>query len=112
MSQADIETLEVQMDQAKAIIKLNNDLSSLFNDSRFKEIIVQGYFNDEAVRLCALKSDIEFQSDDRQMTLDRQIWGLGSLNAYFLRIGRAASMAQQSIDADANTHSELLDEAI
>ena len=108
----DIETLEIEINQARAVIKLNDDLQKLFKDAKFKQIILKGYFEDEAMRLCALKSDRAFQTEDGQKTLDRQIWGLGALNAYFTKIEQVAATAQQAMDEMEQTQNELMDEAV
>ncbi len=112
MSQTDIDHLEIEMDFAKELISLNEDMVKLFDYPPFKRLILEGYFKEEPVRLVKLKCDAEFRADDKQNLVDRQIFGIGALTQYFERIERGAAMAKEGMDDMENTHEQLLDEAV
>lgn len=110
MSNSEVEQLEVEIDQARHVISLNDDLTKLFKYKPFKTVFIDQYFREEAIRLVALKSDPEFQTPERQASIDRQMIGIGSLNAYFNRISGAAQLAADGIAAMQEAQSEALNE--
>jgi hypothetical protein len=110
MSNSEIGNLEVEIDQAKEMISLNDELQKLFNYGPFKRIIDEGFFKDEAIRLVALKMDPEFRAPDKQESVDRAMFAIGGLRAYFHRIYRVSEMAKDALDDMHATHATMLTE--
>ena len=97
MSNQQAEQLEVEIDQARSIIALSDDINKLYNYKPFQNVFLEQYFREEAVRLVALKGDREFQTDERQATVLRQMDGIATLNAFMHRIMVAADHARDSM---------------
>jgi hypothetical protein len=99
MSNATVEQLEVEIDQARSIIAMSSDIDKLFKNKQFQNVVVREYFNNEAVRLVALRGDREFQTEERQASIGRQMDGIGSFNSFLHRLQMAAEQAAASIEA-------------
>jgi hypothetical protein len=110
MSNSDIETLEVEIDQAREVIRLNDELTKLLANPSFKKIIEVGYFEDEAIRLVALKMDLEFSSPEKQESIDRQMFGIGAVQAYLNKVRRAGNIAADAMAQMEEAQAELLEE--
>ena len=110
MSNQQVEQLEVEIDQARSIIALSDDINKLYSYKPFKNVILDQYFREEAVRLVALKGDREFQTPERQEAVLRQMDGIAALNAFLHRIMMAAQNARDSLDEMQNAQAEALEE--
>lgn len=107
-----IQEIELNIKQAQKIVELGNALERLRNNSDFKKVISEGYFEQEAVRLVHLKSDQNMQSPDSQKSIIAQIDAIGALNQYFQTVFHRASLAGKAIEADEETREELLAEGL
>jgi len=112
MSQADIETLEVQMDQAKDAIELRDAVRRLINNKDFQKVILEGYFEKEPARLVALLSDPSMQIEDRQVGLKNSMIGIGQLQMHFRFIESYAQQMEAAMQEDEETHTNMMAEAI
>ena len=108
MSEATVEQLEVEIDQARSVIAMSDDIDKLFKNKAFRNVILEQYFREEAVRLVALRMDREFQTPERQLTIHRQMDGIGSLGAFLHRITQAAETARASIEAMQEMQGQIL----
>lgn len=95
-----IQEIELHMDEAKSAIAKADALERLFSNPDFKEVIVDGYFEKEAIRLVHLKGDPSMQDETRQANLIKEMDGIGSLKGYISAVFRQAEMAQRSIEDD------------
>lgn len=107
-----IEEIELNIEQAKTIVARGNALERLRNNRDFKKIIVEGYFEKEAIRLVHLKSDFNMQDDVSQASITKQMDAIGSLSQYFSNIFRESDLASKAISHDEETREELLAEDI
>lgn len=105
-----IQEIELNISQAKKIVELGDCLERLRNNRDFKKVIQEGYFEQEAVRLVHLKSDISFQTPERQKSILTQIDSIGNLNQYFETVFHQARLASKAIEADEQTRDEILAE--
>ena len=108
MSNSEVEQLEIEIDAARHVISLNDDLNKLFKYKPFKTVFLDQYFKEEAIRLVGLKSDPEFQTTERQIAIDRQMFAISGLNAYFNRISGAAALASQAMAEMQEAQAEAL----
>lgn len=108
----ELEQIESSIKHAKRTVDLGSALERLFDNRDFKQVITEGYFNQEAVRLVHLKSDPNMQSPDTQKAIISQMDSIGYLNQYFSTVLALASMASKSIDADEQTREDLLAEGL
>lgn len=112
MSQEQIQDIEENIKEARKIVELAECVDRLRKNRDFKQVIQEGYFHKEAVRLVHLKSDPAFQTPERQKSILLQIDAIGALNQYFDGIYHAARLAGKAIEADMETRDELLQEEL
>lgn len=103
-----IQEIDHDIAKDKAFIEMAAALDRLKNNRDFKEVILDGYFNKEAVRLVLLKSDPQFQTPERQQSITAQIDAIGNLNQYFQVIYFAATQAAKAIESNEQMREELL----
>lgn len=96
-TEAEIKAIERNIEQAKGIQSLGKALERLSSNKDFKQIILQGYFKDEAVRLVHLKGDKNFESDEKQAILDKKIGAISQLVHFLNNIEDQADNAAQAI---------------
>lgn len=100
--------IELNIKQAQKIVEQGNALERLRNNNDFKKVIMEGYFEQEAIRLVHLKADQNMQDVERQKSILNQIDAIGSLNQYFQTVFHRSSLASKAIAADEETREELL----
>jgi len=108
-NETEIQEIELNIKQAQDFIELGNCLERLHNNNDFRRLILRNYFNNEPCRLVHLKSDHSQQDPDSQASILRQMDAIGSLVHYFQSIRFQADSAQKAIEADRETHRELLE---
>lgn len=106
----DVERIELTIDQARNTIALMQSLDRLSQNKDFQDIIDNGYFRDEAVRLVHLRSDPQMQEDHMRRNIDEQIMAVGSFRGYLNRILQQGHAAQSAIMEHEQTREELLQE--
>lgn len=112
MSQEQIQAVEKNIKEAKAVVELASALERLRTNRDFRKVVTEGYFKEEAVRLVQLKADPNMQHPDVQRAILRDIDAIGSLNQYFEAIFTTSRMAAKAIAADEETLVELRQEAV
>ena len=60
---SEIQQLEHEIQTSKKSVELGNALERLFNNRDFKNIVLKGYLEQEAVRLVHLKASPEMERD-------------------------------------------------
>jgi hypothetical protein len=110
MGKSQLQLLEMNIQRAQEIVDLGNALERLENNRDFKKVIVDGYFNKEAIRLVHLKSDSNMQSEEMQQSILKQMDGIGALNQYFRTLKHSASVAASAIASDTEMRDEILAE--
>ena len=109
-NQEQLEQVELSIDQAKYTISRMASLDKLTSNPDFVNIVLEGYFEEEAQRLVMLRVDPNFQSAQDQMELLRGIDAIGSLKMYFNMIMQFGVTAERAITADEATREEILAE--
>lgn len=110
MSSNEIRQIEQSIASAKQLVALQESLQRLYSNRDFKKVILEGFFEKEAIRLVHLKADPNMQTVERQNNILTQMDSIGALNQYFQTINQLASMATNSIASDEQTLAELLGE--
>lgn len=88
---------------SQANLKRLEALNRLRNNKDFKDIVMEGYFKEEAIRLVHLKSDPASQTNDKQTAILRDIDAIGTLASYFNTIVIIGDRAQKSIEESNQT---------
>lgn len=110
MSSNEIRLIEQSIASAKQLVALQESLQRLYSNRDFKKVVLEGFFEKEAVRLVHLKSDPNMQTAERQSNILVQMDSIGTLNQYFQTIFQLGSMAEKSIASDEQTLAELMNE--
>lgn len=112
MSATELQQLEASIKQSDELIELGNCLERLRNNRDFKKIIIEGYFEQEAVRLVHLKADNNMQSVESQKSIVAQMDAIGNLSQYFATLQFKAGMAHKAKASDEEMRDELLAEGL
>ena len=107
-----IQAIEENIKQAKKIVDIGDALERLRGNRDFKKVVLEGYFEQEAIRLVHLKSDQNVQSPDMQKSILAQIDAIGSLSQYFGTVLHKASIARKAIASDEEARDEILSEEL
>lgn len=112
MAQEDIAAIERDIAKAKVSIEFGHTLTRLKGNRDFKEVILQGYFEAEAIRLVHLKAEPYMQSAESQLSIVNQIDAIGSFSGYLNAALKKAAMAARSLDDNETALAEIhLEEA-
>jgi len=109
-TQEKIEAIELNIQQAKAMVNRGKALQRLSADRDFKEVIIDGYLNQEAVRLVHARSNPALQDEASIKSLNQSMDGIAALLQYFRTLEHSAMLAEKAIEADEEERSELLQE--
>jgi hypothetical protein len=112
MSNETIQAIEENIKQAKKIAEVGESLDRLKANRDFKRVVIEGYFEQEAIRLVHLKSDPNLQSAEHQKSIMAQIDAIGAVSQYFGTVLHKASLARKAIAADEETRDEILAEEL
>lgn len=108
--EAQLQQIEISLEDAQANVALAEKLNRLHKNKDFQDVIISGYFKDEASRAVLLKSDPEMCEDREQKQINDIITSIGGLRQYFHKIFRLGQMSEQSMEADKQTRQDLLAE--
>jgi hypothetical protein len=111
-TQEHLQEIEVSMEEAKKAIDKMESFERLRDNTDFKKVIEEGYFEKESMRLVLLKADVNMQDDERQRDIMRQIDAIGTFREYLRSLYHIGRMAERSLEADRETQSELLEEEL
>lgn len=112
MNPTAVEEIELNIKQAQKIVDVGTSLERLLLNRDFKKVIVEGYLEQEAVRLVHLKADESMQTPAKQESVIKQIDAIGALSSYFNTVRWKAAQAVKAIDADEQTREELIQEDV
>ena len=112
MSNDTVQEIERNIKQAKSLVESGDALERLKGNKDFKKIILDGFFEKEAIRLVHLKADLNMQSGETQRSIVGQMDAIGTLHQYFNTILMQANQASKSIAADEEARDELLAEEL
>lgn len=93
-----IKALESNIQMHKEHVELGTALEKLTTNRDFNKIILEGYFEKEAIRLVHLKADPSMQSEVNQKSILRQMDSIGELKSYFMTLRHMAASAHKTID--------------
>lgn len=98
---SELQMFDEQVKTNKKLVDAASALERLQSNRDFRKLIMEGYLQNEAVRLVHLKADPEYQTSVKQDAIIRDIDAIGSLNGFLnitLQQGRIA--VKQLADAD------------
>ena len=92
--------------------ELGDALARLRGNRDFKKVILEGFFEQEAVRLVHLKADSNMQSPESQKSILTQLDAIGTLAQYLRTVDMRANLAKKSIEYDEQTLEEIAAEEL
>lgn len=106
----DLQAVEVSIEDAKEKIRKRDALKKLIDLPQFKEIVDEGYFKEEAVRLVHLKADYNMQDPQQQEFVIKAIDAIGVFRGYLSRIFQQGNSAENALKEYEATREEMLAE--
>ncbi len=91
----DIEQIELSIKEAEAKVERRDRLAKLHENKAFRELIVDGYFKDNAVRLVSAYGDPS--ASHLQADLLKDIEAVGRLQQYFRTIYQQGDAAERAL---------------
>lgn len=108
----DIQEVETNIENLKKSVRRAEVLKKLEDTPEWKELITEGYLRDEAARVVKLTGDIQMRmaGETQVEWLNDMLKGIAAFNQYCNFIEQAGNAAQTQIEANHETHAELLKE--
>lgn len=107
MSTEQIERIEANIREARETVKVSDALVRLRGNKDFKEVVLSGYFEKEAVRLVHLKADPSMESDTSQKSIIAQMDAIGCFSQYLTTVVQLGNLAHKQIHSDEAMVEEL-----
>lgn len=105
-----IQQIDANIRESKEVLEFSDALARLQSNRDFKKVILQGYFNQEAVRLVHLKSDANMQSAESQKSILAQIDAIGALSQYLRATRQQGDMARKTLAYAEQVREEMIQE--
>lgn len=112
MSSVELQAIENNIRNSQKVADLGAALERLHSNRDFKKIVLEGYFEQEAIRLVHLKSDQNMQSAESQKAITMQMDAIGTFKQYLRTVEFKADLAGKSIESDEYMRDELLAEGV
>lgn len=112
MSEQAITEIEITIKEAEKFVALAKALDRLHANSDFKQLITEGFFKEEAIRLVHLKADPNMQKPENQENILKDIDGIGVLRNYFGAVYQRAEWAMNAIKDGEEELEELRQEVV
>lgn len=108
----EIQAIELSIKRGQYLVEQGNALERLKSNKDFKKVILDSYFEQEAIRLVQLKADPSMQTEEKQASIIKQMDAIGAVAQYFQTVLTLANMARKAMAADEEMRDELLAEGI
>jgi len=105
-----LDYLDANMAEAKHFIDVKNSLLKLQKNKDFKKVVIEYYFKEEAARLVMAKSSN--LDEAQQLTIDKMIYGVGSIAKFFDSVLQRGVQAEQSLSEDEESKASILQEGL
>ena len=98
MEDTEIEAIEREVRNAQTIIKFADALRRLKKNKDFIDVVLNGYFKEDAIRLVHLKARPDMQSEESQKLVISQIDAIGAFSAYMNTAFHKEQMAKKTME--------------
>jgi hypothetical protein len=112
MSQNELHEIEIEIEDAKLLVARSGALTRLQANPDFQDVILDGYFKEEAVRLVLLKATPHQAGDEDQEYLVKQLDAIGMLHQYMHAVFMKGDSASRAIDEGEQQRAEILAEEL
>lgn len=110
MSNDAIQEIELSIKEAQKIVDLGAAVQRLASNRDFKKVVMEMYFEKEAVRLVHLKANPAMQDKDRQEAIVKEIDAIGSFHQFLRTLEIQAEMARRAVADGEDLRQEILSE--
>ena len=104
-------TIEISIEAAKGAVQRKNAVERLIRHKDFVEVFTKGYMESEPARLVSLLADAEWQSEERQSELIKDMRAISSFRQYILGIKSMGRQMEQQIAGSEAQLDEMRNEA-
>lgn len=94
-NQKDIDQVELSIEEARKKVERREAALRLAENSDFKELVLDGYCKDEAVRLVNTLNETGFE--ESQVDINRMLASISDFNRYMRHIVREGRIAKEAI---------------
>jgi len=112
MSNETVKAIEANIEKSRKFLDMEHSLSRLRENKDFKKVIIEGYFQQEAIRLVQLKADPNMQTPQMQAAILKDIDSIGSLGKYFDTVVAMGQRAKVAIDDGEEALAEIAAEEL
>lgn len=112
MSLSHIEQLDAAIRSNKKNVERGKAMARLLSNKDFKEVILVGYFEQEAIRLVHLRSDPNMQTAEKQESIIKQMDAIAALSEYLRVQEHLCEQAAKQLEADEEFRAELAQEEV
>lgn len=102
--------VNVNIDDAKEMIKLADALERLYDNKDFNAVITVGYFKEEAHRAVLMRADPAMSSDENQKQMNDIITSIGGLYGYLHKVFQMGGQSRAGLEAHEQTKEDILQE--
>lgn len=106
-----LEAVDARIEELEKNIQLGKDLEDLHNDPRFQNVILNGYMDKEADRICGVLLDPShhLKRDVMENLMDK-LTAVRSIKQYFGTVLRNAAMAPEELDTEQVYRTQVTEE--
>lgn len=112
MSQDNIEAIEKEIADGKNTVELGDAIERLRINRDFKRVVIEGYFEKEAIRLVHLLADPAMQTPVARANIVASMEAIGNFSQYLSNSIRFSDMARKLINDCEVTREEMLAEGL
>ena len=112
MSNDAIQEIELSIKEAQKMVDLGSAVQRLANNRDFKKVVMEMYFEKEAVRLVHLKANPAMQDKDRQDAIVKEMDAIGSFYQFLRTLEIQADMARRAVEDGETLREEILAEGV
>ena len=111
-SSNELEAVELSIKVAQEKVNKLNSLEKLLKNRDFKNLVLEGYFKEEAIRLVMAKSNPALSADTEQDKIITSINSIGEFSRYLSNTEQFGRMAKAALKEDEHTREELIQESM
>ena len=105
-----VQEIQIDITEAQNKMKDADALDRLHKNPDFKKIILEGYFQQQAAGLVAMRAHPAMQAETQQANLLRSIDAVGELQQFFSGIFQQGNTAKEAITQSEIELAEMADE--
>ena len=98
LTEQEVVQIDITIEQLELAISKRDKLQQLQANPLFKEVMLEGYMEQNAIRLVHLVGASQMQKEDQQISLNEQIKSIGLLGEWFRAIFAMGDQAEKQLN--------------